>query len=200
MDARSFRLPWMEEPLTVASDPTTWVLRNAPPDGSTFACVPPPAFSPSGPYSGPVDLAISLNPCLSASAAGATGCAGRLLTTAAGVFRFSSPAVTTVTRTLGPAAGGTAVTLAGTGFGLRDTGLLPAGFSRLPPLCSWDQLVTAGVYIAPAAAGSAAAAGPAGGGGVVCVSPACSADTCGGILAGSCPACWASIVVEVDKL
>ena len=59
-----FHLPWSGAPVQVKSLTSTWILRTAPPDSASFACRVPPGLVGESGYTGPVEVGLSLNPCM----------------------------------------------------------------------------------------------------------------------------------------
>lgn len=181
--ACSFDLPWVENPVQVLSGVETWNVRTAPYDGAFFSCTVPPGLVTGGGYTGPVDVTISLNPCMSID--GAPGCSSELPFTLDPItFYYATADITSLSVTQGPNTGGTVVTIGGTYFNLRDTAPLPAGHSHLPILCRFGDLTEVGIY-------------QPGDSTVVCTAPACTTPACLAVTLDQCPACMAPVNIEV---
>ncbi len=198
-----FILPWVKQPVLVPSKIGTWSLVSSPNYGSFFSCIVPPGLTRGGGYSGPVDVGISINPCLRAqSQSDSEPCIGSLDYDMGLPFFYSSPQVTNLSVSLGPLTGGTLVTVRGTDFYRRDTEPLPI-MNHYPVLCQWDECTTVsgdsvnwanclespecctkGLYITSESS-------------VVCPSPPCKTPECLSISLELCPSCIVSIVLEI---
>lgn len=143
-----FRVPWTSEPIEVKSLQSTWSVVTAPLDGTRFGCKVPPGLVGESGYTGPVEVGISLNPCIYFP--GETtelGCSDALpYTTEPILFHYVQNTVDELSVTLGPKTGGTTVTIKGNGFNRRDLTDLPSSFEHLPILCKWGSVINEGVY------------------------------------------------------
>ena len=182
-----FRVPWMADPVVVKSPSQSWTPVTAPPDGSRFACKVPPGLTGESGYTGPVEVGISLNPCIHDPEATTNelGCFDSLpYTTEPILFHYVQNTVDSLSATLGPTFGGTIVTITGVAFERRDRGALPFPYVHLPILCKWGTVVTEGVYNGNEHS-------------VTCVSPECVAASCTALQHSSCPDCAVPVQLEV---
>jgi len=183
-----FRVSWTAEPVEVKSSTSTWTLVTAPPDGARFACTTPPGLVGDSGYTGPVEVGITINPCLHDPASASTqvlGCFDSLpYTTGPLIFYYVENTVNMLSVTLGPVTGGTAVILRGNGFDRRDLTDLPLPYSHLPILCKWGSVINEGIYNVDNQS-------------VKCVSPACTAASCAMLQRTACLGCAAPVELEV---
>ena len=182
-----FWLPWSKDPVQVLSLTSTWTLTTSPYDAARFSCRVPPGLVGKTGYTGPVDVGLSLNPCIydPADTNKEYGCIAELpFTTDSVQFWYVKNTVNSLGLTLGPATGGTSVTIKGNYFERRDVSLLPDGYSHPPVLCKWGTVVNEGVYNNAGASAT-------------CQSPQCVENTCLALALPSCPTCVAPVDLEV---
>ena len=180
-----FRVPW-SEPIEVMSLMSSWTVVPAPIDGTTFKCQVPPGLVGESGYTGPVEVGISLNPCLYFPGVDELlGCSDALAYTSEPViFYYIENTVDSLSVTLGPVTGGTTVTITGNGFDRRDLTDLPSGLEHSPVLCKWGAEVNEGVYNVQEQS-------------VTCISPPCTTPECLALSHGNCPDCSAPVELEV---
>jgi len=182
-----YRVPWVDEGVEVKALSSTWTLVTAPPDGTRFSCEVPPGLVGEGGYTGPVEVGISINPCIKDPSGSAVdlGCLDSLpYTTEPILFYYVENTVDKLSKTLGPVSGGTIVTITGNGFNRRDLTDLPRPYSHPVILCKWGTEINQGVYNVNDQS-------------VVCVSPRCQTASCTQLLLTDCPVCTAPVKLEV---
>ena len=182
-----FYLPWADSPVQVRSLTSTWISVTAPIDGARFGCTVPPGLVGESGYTGPVDVGLSLNPCIydPTDTNKEYGCIDSLpFTTESVVFYYVENTVNSLSITYGPSSGGTVVTISGNHFERRDLSDLPSNYEHPPILCKWGTVVTEGTYIVQEQT-------------VQCSSPTCVSSSCMGLDLSTCPSCIASLPLEV---
>ena len=183
----AFSLPWSDNPVRVKSLTSTWILTTSPYDAARFSCRVPPGLVGENGYTGRVDVGLSLNPCIydPADTNKEYGCIAELpFTTESVGFYYVENTVNSLSLTLGPATGGTTVTIKGNHFDKRDLSNLPGEYTHPPVLCKWGTVVNEGVYNEADES-------------VTCLSPACVDTSCLALALPSCPACAAPLNLEV---
>jgi hypothetical protein len=180
-----FRVPW-SDPVEVMSLTSSWTLVSAPMDGTTFSCKVPPGLVGESGYTGPVEVGISLSPCLFFPGADESlGCSDSLAYTSDPIiFYYVQNTVDFLSLTLGPVTGGTTVTIKGKGFDRRDLEDLPAPYKHPLILCKWGDQINEGVYNAKEQS-------------VTCASPPCITPACAAVSQEDCPDCSAPVELEV---
>ena len=118
-----FRLPWLQEPVEVKSLTLTWTLTTVSPrNGSRFACRVPPGLVGKDIYTSPVEVGVSLIPCIHDPDGKEIGCLDSLpytVTTDPTVFYYVQNTVNVLSVRLGPMTGRTTVTISGDDIQLK---------------------------------------------------------------------------------
>ena len=182
-----FRLPWLQEPVEVKSLTSTWTLTTSPRNGSRFACQVPPGLVGKDSYTGPVEVGVSLNPCIHDPDEKEIGCLDSLpYTTDPIVFYYVQNTVNVLSVRLGPMTGGTMVTISGDGFDRRDLSDIRP-YLHPAILCRWGSVISKGVYNLTENS-------------VNCLSPACVTSatvSCASLTLMQCPECAVPVHLEV---